>query len=335
MSHCMAGVHQRRIIRTQGKSFSSQRFASNPSPDPQHARVLGACGVKHYYQLHEPLSGGVGPALSEKRTRTRFCCGQYYDDCKLFTGFGGKYSFRPFCPQACYFGNERGQRHEVDTCPELFAITLCSGGRSDFITFSCRWLPGAYGGGCCRFPGYFSNADAGPRSCHVASTSGIDDGSCNPAYGFISPYIGLLADLHKNFLTLTLFGVLPGLVFLVFSLAWGVKKLDGRLYSPRCSCLESDLRLQVPHGIDCDRPGTSSGARREHDSLCGDGKGDRDFDHGASRGNTRRRIIPPPLLSRGHGMHPDFMCGADLQKKLHFQLAQPSSKLRAVLVNAM
>jgi hypothetical protein len=48
---------------------------------------------------------------------------------------------------------------------------------------------------------------------HVGVTSGMLGGLGNLAYGFLSPYIGLLADLHKNFLTLALIGVLPWLAF--------------------------------------------------------------------------------------------------------------------------
>lgn len=49
---------------------------------------------------------------------------------------------------------------------------------------------------------------------HVGMTTGMLGGLGNIAYGFLSPYIGLLADLHKNFLTLSLIGVLPWLAFL-------------------------------------------------------------------------------------------------------------------------
>jgi sugar phosphate permease len=49
---------------------------------------------------------------------------------------------------------------------------------------------------------------------HVGVTSGLLGGLGNLAYGFLSPYIGLLADLHQSFLTLTLVGVLPWLAFI-------------------------------------------------------------------------------------------------------------------------
>jgi len=49
---------------------------------------------------------------------------------------------------------------------------------------------------------------------HVGVTTGLLGGIGNLAYGFLSPYIGLLADLHKNFLTLAIIGVLPWLAFI-------------------------------------------------------------------------------------------------------------------------
>jgi MFS transporter, ACS family, aldohexuronate transporter len=48
---------------------------------------------------------------------------------------------------------------------------------------------------------------------HIGVTAGLLGGLGNLVYGFLSPYIGLLADLHKNALTLTLIGVLPWLAF--------------------------------------------------------------------------------------------------------------------------
>lgn len=48
---------------------------------------------------------------------------------------------------------------------------------------------------------------------HVGVTSGLLGGLGNLAYGFLSPYIGLLADLHKNYITLAFIGVLPWLAF--------------------------------------------------------------------------------------------------------------------------
>ncbi len=56
-------------------------------------------------------------------------------------------------------------------------------------------------------------------SAHVGVTTGLLGGLGNLAYGFLSPYIGWLADLHKNFLTLTAMGVLPWLAF--FAILWG------------------------------------------------------------------------------------------------------------------
>ena len=57
---------------------------------------------------------------------------------------------------------------------------------------------------------------------HVGVTSGLLGGLGNLAYGYISPYIGRLADLHKTFLTLALIGLLPWLAFL--ALFWGVEE---------------------------------------------------------------------------------------------------------------
>jgi MFS family permease len=44
---------------------------------------------------------------------------------------------------------------------------------------------------------------------YVGVVAGFLGGAGNLAYGYLSPYIGMLADLHKNWLTLTLIGVLP------------------------------------------------------------------------------------------------------------------------------
>ena len=49
--------------------------------------------------------------------------------------------------------------------------------------------------------------DLTPR--HVGITSGLLGGLSNLAYGFLSPYVGRLADLHLNSLTLMLMGTLP------------------------------------------------------------------------------------------------------------------------------
>ncbi len=57
---------------------------------------------------------------------------------------------------------------------------------------------------------------------YVGVTSGLLGGLGNLVYGFLSPYIGLLADLHENFLTLTLIGVLPWLGFL--AIFWGMRE---------------------------------------------------------------------------------------------------------------
>lgn len=55
---------------------------------------------------------------------------------------------------------------------------------------------------------------------HVGATTGLLGGLGNLAYGFVSPYIGLLADLHRNFLTLTLIGALPWLAFFALFLGF-------------------------------------------------------------------------------------------------------------------
>ncbi len=52
---------------------------------------------------------------------------------------------------------------------------------------------------------------------HVGVTSGLLGGMGNLVYGFLSPYIGLLADLHKSSLTLGLMGVLPWVAFCAIS----------------------------------------------------------------------------------------------------------------------
>jgi MFS family permease len=49
----------------------------------------------------------------------------------------------------------------------------------------------------------------------VGITSGLLGGIGNLVYGFLSPYIGRLADLHKSFITLFLVGVLPLLACVV------------------------------------------------------------------------------------------------------------------------
>jgi ACS family hexuronate transporter-like MFS transporter len=56
---------------------------------------------------------------------------------------------------------------------------------------------------------------------HVGVTSGLLGGLGNLVYGYLSPYIGRLADLKESFLTLTLIGCLPWLAFLV--IFWGIR----------------------------------------------------------------------------------------------------------------
>lgn len=55
---------------------------------------------------------------------------------------------------------------------------------------------------------------------HVGVTSGLLGGLGNLVYGMLSPYIGLLADRHKNLFTFTLIGVLPWVAFLAIFLGF-------------------------------------------------------------------------------------------------------------------
>ncbi len=57
---------------------------------------------------------------------------------------------------------------------------------------------------------------------YVGVSSGLLGGLGNLAYGYLSPYIGLLADLHESFITLILIGVLPWLAFL--AIFWGIRQ---------------------------------------------------------------------------------------------------------------
>ena len=66
---------------------------------------------------------------------------------------------------------------------------------------------------------------------YVGVSSGLLGGLGNLAYGYLSPYIGLLADLHKTFLTLTLIGVLPWLAFFAIFFGMRTENHDGRLHS--------------------------------------------------------------------------------------------------------
>jgi hypothetical protein len=58
----------------------------------------------------------------------------------------------------------------------------------------------------------------------VGATSGLLGGLGNLVYGYLSPYIGRLADLKQSFLTLILIGCLPWLAFLVIYLGTREKK---------------------------------------------------------------------------------------------------------------
>jgi ACS family hexuronate transporter-like MFS transporter len=57
---------------------------------------------------------------------------------------------------------------------------------------------------------------------HVGVTAGLLGGLGNLVYGFLSPYIGRLADMKQSFLTLTLIGCLPWLAFL--AIFWGIRE---------------------------------------------------------------------------------------------------------------
>ncbi len=59
---------------------------------------------------------------------------------------------------------------------------------------------------------------------HVGVSSGLLGGLGNLAYGFVSPYIGRLADLHQTTLILTLIAVLPWLAFLAIFKGIGAKQ---------------------------------------------------------------------------------------------------------------
>jgi ACS family hexuronate transporter-like MFS transporter len=48
---------------------------------------------------------------------------------------------------------------------------------------------------------------------HIGISIGLLGGMGNLVYGFLSPYVGMLADLHRSALTLTLMGTLPWLAF--------------------------------------------------------------------------------------------------------------------------
>lgn len=56
---------------------------------------------------------------------------------------------------------------------------------------------------------------------YVGISSGLLGGFGNLVYGYLSPYIGLLADLHESFITLILIGTLPWLAFI--AIFWGFK----------------------------------------------------------------------------------------------------------------
>jgi ACS family hexuronate transporter-like MFS transporter len=59
---------------------------------------------------------------------------------------------------------------------------------------------------------------------YVGVSSGLLGGLGNFAYGYVSPYIGLLADRHKSFLILILAGLLPWLAFAAIFFGVGFKQ---------------------------------------------------------------------------------------------------------------
>jgi hypothetical protein len=62
--------------------------------------------------------------------------------------------------------------------------------------------------------------DLAPR--HVGISTGLLGGLGNLVYGLLSPYVGLLADLHRSSLTLTLIGTLPWLALV--ALFWAIPR---------------------------------------------------------------------------------------------------------------
>ena len=66
---------------------------------------------------------------------------------------------------------------------------------------------------------------------YVGITSGLLGGIGNLAYGYLSPYIGRLADLHKSFITLILIGILPSLACVAILCGLKSNNHDGRLHS--------------------------------------------------------------------------------------------------------
>ena len=111
-----------------------------------------------------------------------------------------------------------GQRQKVDAFPELRAHALRGRGRSYSLPISSPLAFLALTGvGVAGFLVIYLTLAQDLDPAHVGVTSGLLGGLGNLVYGFLSPYIGLLADLHKNFLTLTLMGVLPWLAFFAIS----------------------------------------------------------------------------------------------------------------------
>jgi hypothetical protein len=64
---------------------------------------------------------------------------------------------------------------------------------------------------------------AGSRLCALGRDFRPFEWLGNLAYGFCSPYIGRLSDIHETFLIFMFIGLLPWLVF--FAILWGVKEM--------------------------------------------------------------------------------------------------------------
>jgi sugar phosphate permease len=59
---------------------------------------------------------------------------------------------------------------------------------------------------------------------HVGMTSGMLGGLSNIVYGYLSPYVGRLADHHNSSLVLVIAGLLPWLAFLAISPKMGAEQ---------------------------------------------------------------------------------------------------------------
>ena len=59
---------------------------------------------------------------------------------------------------------------------------------------------------------------------YVGVSSGLLGGMGNLVYGYVSPYLGLLADRNRSYLILVLAGVLPWFAFLAIFYGTGFKQ---------------------------------------------------------------------------------------------------------------